>query len=236
MEEQIDGSERLQLTYPPNYAMLPRWSPDGKKIVFYVSLPDNSSRIYEVSREGGTPRQLMPDDSNPPVSDCPGHCSQGDPNWSPDGSKIDHGFNNAASAILLLDLATQKVTTLPGSPGLFSPRWSPNGRYVVALRSDSSALLLFDFETQKWTDLSKGNRLGWPNWSKDGQYIYFTSGGPRVLRIRISDRKAETVADLTTFRTTGRWFISLSLAPDDSPLLLRDATTSDIYSLDWEEP
>jgi len=224
----IDGSERLQLTYPPNYAFLPRWSPDGKKIMFYVSLPDHSSRIYEVSPQGGTPRQLMPDDPNP----------QGDPNWSPDGSKIvfDHGFRNAASAILLVDLETQKVTMLPGSQGLFSPRWSPNGRYVVALTSDFSTLLMFDFETQKWTDLYKGNSLGWPNWSKDGQYIYFTSAGPIALRrIRVSDRKVEAVADLTNFRTTGRWFLSLSLAPDDSPLLLRDAATSDIYSLDWEE-
>jgi len=35
---------------------------------------------------------------------------------------------------------------------------------------------------------------------------------------------------------SARWFISLSLAPDDSPLLLRNAIISDIYSLDWEEP
>jgi Tol biopolymer transport system component len=189
--------------------------------VFFVSLPDNSSRIYEVSPEGGTPRQLVPDDRNP----------QGDPNWSPDGSQIlfDHSFKNAASAILLLDLSAQKVTTLPGSQGLFAPRWSPNGRYVAALTSDFSTFLLFDFETQKWTELYKGNRLGWHNWSKDGQYIYFIAAGPHALRIRVSDRKVEAVADLTNFRTTGRWFISLSLAPDDSPLLLRDATTSDIY-------
>jgi len=223
----IDGSERLQLTYPPNYAFQPRWSPDGKKITFYESLPDNSSKIYEVSPEGGTPRQLVPEDPSFQVS----------PNWSPDGSKIVFsGANNAASTIRILDLATHQVSTLPGSQGLFSPRWSPNGRYVVALRSDSSALLLFDFETQKWTELFKGRGLGWPEWSKDGQYIYFTADEPRTLRrVRVSDRKVDAVLDLTNINTVGRWFLSLSLAPDDSPLLLRDATTSDIYSLDWEE-
>ncbi len=31
----LDESERLQLTYPPMYAVLPRWSPDGKKIIFF---------------------------------------------------------------------------------------------------------------------------------------------------------------------------------------------------------
>src|SRR6516162_10265319 len=31
----VDGSERLQLSYPPSQAMLPRWSPDGKTILYY---------------------------------------------------------------------------------------------------------------------------------------------------------------------------------------------------------
>jgi len=29
-----DGSERLQLTYPPSQVLMPRWSYDGKTIVF----------------------------------------------------------------------------------------------------------------------------------------------------------------------------------------------------------
>src|SRR5215469_3238492 len=31
----VDGSQRLQLSFPPLYGMLPRWSPDGKQIVFF---------------------------------------------------------------------------------------------------------------------------------------------------------------------------------------------------------
>jgi hypothetical protein len=34
--------------------------------------------------------------------------------------------------------------------------------------------------------------------------------------------------------TTGYWTASLTLTPDDSPLLLRNNGTQDIYSLDWE--
>jgi hypothetical protein len=46
----------------------------------------------------------------------------------------------------------------------------------------------------------------------------------------------ELVADLKDLPTTGYWSTSLSVAPDDSPLLLRDLGTQDIYALDFEAP
>ena len=44
----------------------------------------------------------------------------------------------------------------------------------------------------------------------------------------------ERVADLKGLSITGYYGIWLGLAPDDSPLLLRDAGSQDIYALDWE--
>ena len=32
------------------------------------------------------------------------------------------------------------------------------------------------------------------------------------------------------------WGVWMGIAPDDSPLLLRDAGSTDVYSLDWQEP
>jgi hypothetical protein len=57
-----------------------------------------------------------------------------------------------------------------------------------------------------------------------------------VLRVRISDRAVEQVSDLTDLPATGNIGPWLGLDPDDSPLLLKDIGTQDIYSLDWEEP
>jgi serine/threonine protein kinase len=225
----VDGSERLQLTYPPARPYLPRWSPDGKTIAFYETSGVRNSKVYVVSPDGGTPRLLLPDDPN----------SQMDANWSPDGSKIIFGGNsgNAADTIRILDLATHKISSLPGSQGLFSPRWSPDGKYVAALNSDLTKLFLFDFQTQKWTELTKGS-FGWPWFTKDGQYLYFqdASGTGALMRIRMGDRTIEKAVDLKSFTTVGfygGWFTG---APDGSPIMLRNAGTQDVYALDWEEP
>jgi Tol biopolymer transport system component len=225
----MDGSERLQLTYAPSQALMPRWSPDGKTILFYDPGTNKPSKIYEVPLEGGSPRPLMPDNPDP----------QTDANWSPDGSKIVFAGRTAdpASSIRIFDLATRQVSTLPGSQGMYSPRWSPEGRYIPALSVDSKRLLLFDFQTQRWTELAQGS-MGWLEWSKDGQYLqaYDASGTGALIRIRMSDHKTERVVDLKNFQTVGfygQWF---AVAPDDSPIMLRNIGTQDVYALDWEEP
>jgi eukaryotic-like serine/threonine-protein kinase len=227
----LDGSDRLQLTYPPMYPVLPRWSPDAKNILFFEFAVSAAkpARIYEVSAQGGSPRQLMPDDPR----------QQLDPNWSPDGTKIvfSNESNDPTSAIHVLDVASHKVSDLPGSEGFYSPRWSPDGRYISAFSADSMRLLLYDSQSQKWTELANGS-LSWLNWSHDGQYVYVLDyrGKDAVVRIRVSDHKTEQVADLKNVATTGRYGACLSLTPDDSPLLLRDTGTQDVYAVDWETP
>ena len=42
----VDGSERLQLTFPPMLGGLPRWSPDGKQIAFTGVRPGGGFKTY----------------------------------------------------------------------------------------------------------------------------------------------------------------------------------------------
>jgi eukaryotic-like serine/threonine-protein kinase len=222
-----DGSQQLQLTYPPLTPVLPDWSPDGKQIIFYAFSPGQTAKMYMISNEGGTPREILPDDPE----------GEWDSTWSPDGTRIAFGSGPADpnSTIRILDVRTNQVSTLPGSKGLFSPRWSPDGRYIVAMPSDSRSLMLFDFSTQKWEGLAKIT-CGFPNWSKNGDYVYFLheENDPAVMRVNIRDKKVERVADLRNFRQAGFFSIWLGMAPDDSPLLLRNTGTQEIYALDWE--
>ena len=140
-------------------------------------------------------------------------------------------------AIHLLNLTTHQISTLPGSDGLYSPRWSPDGHYIAAMPADSQKLVLFDFATRKWAELYSGY-IGYPSWSRDGKYIYFDNPflgkEAAFLRARISDRKLERLASLKDLgRIASMW---TGLAPDDSPLLLRDVSVQEIYALDWQLP
>jgi hypothetical protein len=56
------------------------------------------------------------------------------------------------------------------------------------------------------------------------------------MRVHLTDHKVERIADLKNFRQAGFFNVWLGMAPDDSPLLLRDTGTQDVYALNFEEP
>ena len=224
-----DGTEKLQLSSPPIYAMLPQWSADGKQIVFYDRHESTSNRIYEVPAAGGAPQPLMPNQTG----------QQADPAWSPDGNSLAFGgvTSGGPTAIQILDMKSRQITILPDSEGLFSPRWSPDGRFLVALREDSSGMMLFDFKTQKWTMLLKG-LVGYPSWSRDGRFVYFLRifTNRALERVTVPGGKIEQVADLSKFQLTGVYNFWFGLTPDDAPLLLKDAGSQEIVSMEWHQP
>ena len=54
---------------------------------------------------------------------------------------------------------------------------------------------------------------------------------PGVFRVRVSGGDAERVFDLKGFRYTGAFTLWMGLDPTDTPMLIRDVGTDDIYAL-----
>jgi serine/threonine protein kinase len=227
----VDGTQKLQLVFPSMLAYLPRWSPNGKQIAFFGHPPGEPWQIYIVPAEGGTPDLIYRSATN-----------SADPNWSPDGKSLAFGensLNHQGSAVYILDLKTRKASKLPGSDGLYSPRWSPDGRYLAAIPLDSLKLMLFDFTTQKWSELAN-LFVAYPTWSRDGRYLYFDGildNQESYFRAQVSSGKLERIFSLKGFQAAGGAFGNWSgLAPDESPLVVRDASIQEIYALDWDRP
>jgi eukaryotic-like serine/threonine-protein kinase len=224
-----DGSNPVQLTDAPIEAILPRWSPDGKLISFALDYPGPNEGFYVVSADGGSPRKILPEDRH----------MDGFLTWSPDGHRMvgTSTSPDGKRVLRILNLDTRQATTIPGSDGLFSPRWSPDGRYVAAASWDGNHLKIFDFKTQQWSELPHEGTPDSPEWSADGQYIYFRRvvGDLGLFRIRIHGGTAEKIADLKDFHDAGWLGRYMGLDPTDAPLLLRDVGSSDIYALTLEQ-
>jgi Tol biopolymer transport system component len=123
-----DGGEGWQLT--------PDWSPDGSQLAFAVDYAGEAigTRDIWISNADGTDERR--------VYDCVAPClAANDPSWTRDGSSLifvawDH-LNGAVdgSRLELLDLASGAVRTLANTAGsdyFRYPRFSPDGRHVVA--------------------------------------------------------------------------------------------------------
>jgi eukaryotic-like serine/threonine-protein kinase len=228
-----DGSEKLQLTYPPDYVALPRWSPDGKQIVYISHRVGKPWKMFLISTQGGTTEELIPGDT-----------TEGDPTWSADGTRIafSHGLpaGQRESDIRILDLKTRQVTTIPGSNGMFSPRWSPDGHYLATLDLEnvSRKLFLLDVQTGKWSGwVADPETIEYPSWTSDSRYVLYESANS-TKRIKLGDTHPQELFSMKGFPQGlvpefGPWSDN---APDNSRMFVKDASTLDIYSLDVDFP
>jgi DNA-binding winged helix-turn-helix (wHTH) protein/Tol biopolymer transport system component len=217
-----DGSDRLQLTFPPMRAHAPAWSPDGRSIAFVGQVPGGFWKIYLTSAEGGVTRPLTKEDR-----------LEWSPTWSPDGRQL--AFTVDDAGIRIFDADSGGESELRDSTEVHEPQWSPDGRYIAAHSRDHGRLMLFDFTTRQWQELTR-TEVAQHVWSADGRSLQFRTVPPHtdLYRIRLADKHVEQIGTLRhsrwVFGVIGLW---VGYTPDGSPLHLRDQSIHHIYALDW---
>ena len=233
----VNGGERQQLTTPAiGVIFSPRWSPDGRFILFNAwqvdRRIDDYKKIYMIPAGGGAPLLLVSGDFQP-----------ADASWSPDGKSIAYGGASGvgdASEVRILDISTRQSRTVTGSKGKFGPRWSPDGRYLVAESGDEKRILLYSFVANRWSEFptpANTTEMGWPTWSHDSRYVYAMNNAHKIYRYRVTDSRVEEVADaseLAVLSPVFRWGFWFQLTPDDRILVLVDRGTDELYSLDLD--
>ena len=236
----IDGSDKLQLTSAPFSAALPRWSPDGKQILYLCIPPGQHPEVCILSRDGGAIEKIQAPSSTQPD----------DPQWSPDGRSLimalyPSGVQGKPEdfSTVQYDLQTKKFTRLSGSEGTVGPRWSPDGRYISFFTADTKKEKLLEVSTGKWSDMATGNVLAYPNWSPDSKYAQFEDmgpDGPEIDRVTIATHKKERVALLRGVARVSAPDSGATawngIAPDGSPLIMRDVGSREVYSLELQLP
>jgi Tol biopolymer transport system component len=190
-------------------------------------------KIHTIAADGSRLKQLFSDGRN-----------EADPSWSADGKKIAFGrtalpYESQPKAIHVYDFESGQTSTLPGSEGLFSPRWSPDGRYIAAMSLDSQRLMLFDWERETWQELARVN-ASYPSWSSDSKTLYL---GAKVnnrqgqYRIGVTDKKLERMVSLPeTLHEVVSFALWFGMAPDGSLIVARDLSRQEIFGLEWQTP
>jgi Tol biopolymer transport system component/DNA-binding winged helix-turn-helix (wHTH) protein len=226
-----DGSDRVQLTPESMRVFLASWSPDGHQLALMARHPGQTWQIFLVNAEGGNPERLMKEGWN-----------VADPTFSPDGKSIAFGGvpdlmgqGNTPRSVEILDLASGRISELPHSEGLFSPRWSPDGRYIAALTLDQQKVMMYDVAAQSWKTLAVTSAAD-PVWALDGKAIYihaYMAPTSPICRIGVPDGRMEEIASLKNLPvgTIARYFFS-GIAPDNSPLVHAETDSSNLYTTD----
>lgn len=194
-------------------------------------------KIFVISAQGGTPEELLPQDT-----------AEGDPAWSPDGTQIVFSrLPDAAntSDIRILDLNTKQVSVVPGSSGRFSPRWSPDGRYIAALdfARRSTKLSLYDVQAQKWSDwVTDSDGIAYPTWTPDSRSIQYANlssraSAPAYNKVAVGSSHIQQLFIVPNSRpystNVGPWS---GMTPGGSMMYTRDVSTQELYQLDVDFP
>jgi dipeptidyl aminopeptidase/acylaminoacyl peptidase len=229
-----DGTSALRLTVPPMQAIEPRWSPDGAQIAFEGQFDGGPRRLFLIPATGGPPKEALP-----------GGSPQGVPSWSPDGASIVFGdiprdpAEPLSMSIHILNLNDRSSVTLPNSNGLWSPRWSPDGRFIAALTADYKELRLYDLGRRRWRTISAFTNIDHAHWSSDSAAVYFRGVRDRLnvgqgfehalYRVRVASGAVKKIADLDHFPSTDfEWF---GITPDGTPLGLAGFLLENIYAI-----
>jgi serine/threonine-protein kinase len=176
--QRIDGGEPLVLVQPARFLFTPRWTGDGKAIVFIMFRDTTGlAATYMVPSSGGSARKVVDD-----ITDF---------DAGPDSTILVHAPREK-HRFDFLDLRTgavQRTVTLPADMGdAGEMAWSPD-RSMVAFAADG-ALWLLRAAGGTPTRLGKGGSVRWADGSDAVFFLDGPPGGEAVFKVTVDRRAA----------------------------------------------
>jgi len=186
-----DGQNIRKITDDKSIALFPKWSPDGKNII-YTTFKYRNPDLYLIDMEEG---------KKTAVSVFPGINSSAA--WSPDGKRLSVSLSKDGNAeIYTMDNDGKNLQRLTEHRGIdTSPVWSPNGM-EIAFTSDRSGTPQIYAMGSDGTNLRRltyqGNYNDQAAWSPDGNRLAYSSLDGGHFDIFVIDLVSGKVRQLTS--------------------------------------
>lgn len=125
-----DGGKPIRLTRNGANDFAPKWSPDGRKILFLSERVTDSKgagtyEIFVMNADGSDVRRVTNND-----------VLETSPSWSPDGTRILYATTGSSSKIFVMNSDGSGLKQLTSNPYADSlPQWSPDGTRIAFLGS-----------------------------------------------------------------------------------------------------
>ena len=218
----------------------PAIRPDGLTFAVISDAPDPLANDYQVELLDARTGEL----TRPPLAADYG-VGHNDPTWSPDGSTIAYSYNHRQGAlgrpmIALYNVRTHTSAFLTGA-GYAQPSYAPNGRYLVAVRTDAKGRDLVILDATSGAEilrLTDDGRSFAPAWSPAGNQIVFlrahglaldlwlatlSGTGPSYSVVRLEPLTSQSLLDGTSKPS---WYIPPAELPIAGQPLASPAPTS----------
>jgi TolB protein len=173
-----DGSQLTRLTRGENSEMDPKWSPDGKSIVYVCGADEfgEQGNICTMSADGSRTKQITRTRE-----------SEWQPAWAPDGKRIvfTRTVESAASPLMGANTEVFSMSRDGSNPQQLTdtldqeayPSWSPDAQRIVytTVTSEQSDIWIMDPDGSNASNLTNsGTEEDYPEWDPKGNSILFS--------------------------------------------------------------
>ena len=200
-----DGKNRRQLTSGGAQDFAPRFTPDGKRVLFVSNRRNGRWDIWSINIDGSNLNRITETEGKTGLWERSHY-----PFPTPDGKELVFIiYKKSHGSVWLMDMESGNIRRITsGGFGDDFPMMSPDGKDIVfkSTRQGNGDIWSIDRSGKNYTRLTFENYPEfYPAWSPDGTKISYVTNKGGIFDVWVMDRDGKNKKKLTKYLSQGAW-------------------------------